>query len=440
MSKFPAFPHHSAQASTILVMDSDADFLSEITRLGEQLIVKVLGARNLEQAARWINHPELTGMLITVPDPPATSLPHILQTLASSRPGAEPLPPFGLIYEQSGLLVRAHDVPTPAALALQKPLDRTIFSQAVHYLGSLQSPTRLNVLLLDPQHNFARRIQTLPNAANICLHHLTHPAGLLDELEHLRPDALLLHTRTPAMSGFEICRILRTIPTWIDLPILFLTDRPDPAQRLAAFKVGGDDYLAQPIAWDEFIARLHVRVERTRLVRDRADRDILTGLLTRRAFVEQLAGRLAEVSRHARPLAFCLLDLDRFKQINDTYGHLTGDRVLATLGRLLANRFRIEDLRARWGGEEFAVVLVNEDAHTARLALQRVADEFARIPFKSEEDQTFHVTFSAGISHFPADGLEPEELLYAADQRLLDAKQTGRNRILPIFPSGHPHP
>src|SRR5690606_21422701 len=117
-----------------------------------------------------------------------------------------------------------------------------------------------------------------------------------------------------------------------------------------------------------------------------------------------------------------------------------GDRVLATLGRLLANRFRIEDLRARWGGEEFAVVLVNEDAHTARLALQRVADEFARIPFKSEEDQTFHVTFSAGISHFPADGLEPEELLYAADQRLLDAKQTGRNRILPIFPSGHPHP
>lgn len=429
MSISPTPSSHHAYAATILVIDLDTNFLSEITRLGEQLIVRVLVATDVEQAKQFINHPELNGIFITIPDDNIVSLSQTLQTLLSARADNK-LPPFALLYKQRGLLVRAHNATLPAALALQKPLGRNVFSQAVHYLSSLQNKARLKVLLLDPNNNAAHTFKSLNSSSDLCLYHLKHPLTLLDELDAFCPDLLIIHTHTPVMSGFEICKILRTIPAWLDLPILFITDKPTAADRLFAFKVGGDDYLTTPIAMDELLARLHNRIERTRVIRDRADRDMLTGLLNRRAFVEQLAGRLAEVSRHERPLAFCLLDLDKFKQINDTYGHLAGDRVLATLGRLLAIRFRLEDVSARWGGEEFAVILVNETSQTARLALQRVADEFASITFQSENLQNFHVTFSAGISHFPADGHDPEALLYAADRRLLHAKKSGRNRIL----------
>ncbi len=429
MSISPTSTPHHAHAATILIIDPDTNFLCELTRLGEQLIVRVLTAKNVEQAAYFINEPDLDGIFITIPDDNIVSLPQMLQTLISARTDNK-LPPFAILYEQRGLLVRAHNAFLPASLALQKPLGRNVFSQAVHYLSSLQNKIRPKVLLLDPNDKTANTLQNRSSASELCLYHLKHPATLLDELDRFCPDLLMIHTHTPVMNGFEICRILRTIPSWLDLPILFITDTPSTTDRLAAFKAGGDDYLTNPIAMDELLARLCGRIERTRVIRDRADRDMLTGLLNRRAFVEQLAGRLAEVSRHARPLAFCLLDLDKFKQINDTYGHLAGDRVLATLGRLLAIRFRLEDVSARWGGEEFAVILVNETSQTARLALQRVAEEFANIPFHSEDLQTFHVTFSAGISHFPLDGHDPEDLLYAADQRLLHAKQTGRNRIL----------
>ncbi len=435
MSISPASPHHHAHAATILVIDPDIHFLSEITRLGEQLIVRVLAAKDVEQAAQFINEPGLDSIFITVPDESIVSLPQMFLTLASAR-NDKRLPPFALLYEKQGLLVRAHNTTQPIALALQKPLSRNVFSQAVHYLSSLQNQVRLKILLLDANDEAAQSLNGPSSPSVLNLYHLRHPATLLDELDMFCPDLLMIHTRTPVLNGLEICRIVRTIPAWLDLPILFITDQPTASERLAAFEAGGDDYLTNPIAMGELAARLRGRIARTRVIRDRADRDMLTGLLNRRAFVEQLAGRLAEVSRHARPLAFCLLDLDRFKQINDTYGHLAGDRVLATLGRLLALRFRLEDVSARWGGEEFAVILVNETSQTARIALQRVADEFAEIPFHSEELQTFHVTFSAGISHFPADGNDSEALLYAADQRLLHAKQAGRNRIL--SPSSHP--
>ncbi|MFU8802454.1 MAG: GGDEF domain-containing protein, partial [Bradymonadaceae bacterium] len=106
------------------------------------------------------------------------------------------------------------------------------------------------------------------------------------------------------------------------------------------------------------------------------------------------------------------------------------DRVLMTLGQLLLNRFRIEDLRARWGGEEFTVVLVNETHGVAQKALQRVLNEFSQIDFYGDGGEVFHVTFSAGIAQFPHDGVDAESLLRTADARLMNAKQSGRNRII----------
>jgi len=139
--------------------------------------------------------------------------------------------------------------------------------------------------------------------------------------------------------------------------------------------------------------------------------------------------RLAEAQRKGTPLALCFLDVDHFKQVNDRYGHLSGDRVLTRLGRLLEARFRREDLRGRWGGEEFVVALLGETAANAKEIVARTAAELAGMTFEGDTGESFQVTFSAGIATTPGDGGTLEELLKTADARLSRAKANGRNRI-----------
>jgi diguanylate cyclase (GGDEF)-like protein len=122
--------------------------------------------------------------------------------------------------------------------------------------------------------------------------------------------------------------------------------------------------------------------------------------------------------------------VDRFKRVNDTYGHLVGDNVLMALGRLLSDRFRREDLRGRWGGEEFIVVFPNDSAATSGAVLTRALDEFRRLPFRSERGDRFFVTFSAGVSSFPSDGGTVDALVRAADERLYQAKRGGRGQVV----------
>jgi diguanylate cyclase (GGDEF)-like protein len=108
---------------------------------------------------------------------------------------------------------------------------------------------------------------------------------------------------------------------------------------------------------------------------------------------------------------------------------MAGDQVLSRLGRLLATRFRREDVRGRWGGEEFVVALTGETAERAREILARTAVELTKVEFSGDQGQPFHITFSAGIAEFPKDGEDAESLLREADTRLYRAKNNGRNRI-----------
>jgi len=232
----------------------------------------------------------------------------------------------------------------------------------------------------------------------------------------------------PEMDGFETTRRLRAAPRWRDLPILARA-KPHSEAWLAGFEAGADDMLPLDIGPRELVARLRVRLDRTRVFREQSNRDALTGLLTRRAFTESVLARLAEAQRSRRHLSLCLMDLDRFKSINDTYGHGAGDRVLSAFGALLGTRFRLQDLRGRWGGEEFVVGFFGEWAESAREILSRVTAEFAKISFDGGQGRSFSVTVSGGIATYPIDGKSLDELVEAADQRLYAAKLAGRDRI-----------
>ncbi|MCP3104121.1 diguanylate cyclase [Myxococcus sp. K15C18031901] len=252
---------------------------------------------------------------------------------------------------------------------------------------------------------------------------------LMESLAEHRPDLLLLDVQMPGPSGFDLCRILRSTPEWQELPVLLITAHLGLEFRLAAFQAGADDYISKPVLREELRARVHARLERARLSRERAERDALTGLLMRRPFIDGLRARLSEAQRQQRSLAVCFLDVDHFKRVNDKYGHLAGDRVLTRLGRLLGARFRREDVRGRWGGEEFVVALLGETVESAKAILQRTLTEVAELTFEGDAGEAFHITVSAGIAATPGDGVTMEELLRVADVRLIRAKSNGRNRI-----------
>jgi diguanylate cyclase (GGDEF)-like protein len=156
--------------------------------------------------------------------------------------------------------------------------------------------------------------------------------------------------------------------------------------------------------------------------------DSLTGLLKHTMIKEQLVQELSREQRTQSALSFAMIDIDKFKLVNDHYGHMMGDRVIKSLARLLKQRLRKSDSIGRYGGEEFAVVLPNCDPDSAAMLLNKIRADFSELRFL-HEGKEFSVTFSTGIAGFPAHE-NADELNQAADEALYEAKHQGRNRIV----------
>jgi diguanylate cyclase (GGDEF)-like protein len=163
--------------------------------------------------------------------------------------------------------------------------------------------------------------------------------------------------------------------------------------------------------------------------REAAIHDALTGLHNRRAFNESLERAAAREDRQGGHFALLLLDIDRFKKLNDTYGHPAGDAALRHTAQLLGHHLRKSDQAARWGGEEFAVLLASTDATGARHLAEKVRREVEKGRLV-HDGARLSVTVSVGVAVWPDDGRDPAALVASADRALYAAKEGGRNRVI----------
>jgi diguanylate cyclase (GGDEF)-like protein len=411
----------------LLVLDDDPDFLSYLSDLARRQMLEFIPATSVEEAVRRAHDRPPDAVILDVHLSAGRESFSVAEELRAD-PGFQNLP-LAFMSADSDAQTRVAAAHAGASLFISKPVDETSFQTAVQQLLALRQPSRSRVLVVDDDETFGAEVAAILSAHGIAAWTSTDPVRILETLETTRPDLLLLDVQMNELSGHDVCRILRTSAAWQDLPILFLSARNDVQSRIAAFDAGADDYLTKPMVEAELLARVKLRLERLRLIKDRADRDSLTGLMLRRAFIEGLKTRLTEARRHARLLTLSMMDLDQFKRTNDVHGHLAGDRVLATLGKLLLSRFRAEDLRGRWGGEEFILAFPGESNDTIAGVLNRTLAEFRTISFSSETGGTFTSSFSAGIASFPDDGDTPEALVATADRRLYTAKSSGRSQI-----------
>jgi diguanylate cyclase (GGDEF)-like protein len=408
---------------TLLVVDEDPAIIEDARRMGEKEGMRVVTAATAEEATAMVARQWVDGALLHM-GPTGLAVAHALRSLE----GHQSLP-LAFTSTGGGLQERVHAAHAGASLFLPRPFTHQDFSAAAERLVTARRQEKAKVMVVDDDPEAVRALTLALKSDAVEVVGLENPYILLDALAKHRPDLLLLDVQMPGPSGFDLCRILRLTPEWQELPILLVTAQVGLEFRLAAFQAGADDYLSKPVLKEELRARVHARLERARLSRERTERDALTGLMLRRPFVDAVTTRLSEARRGDRPLALCFLDVDHFKKVNDEHGHLAGDRVLMRLGRLLGARFRREDLRARWGGEEFVVALLGETLESAKEILSRTAEELSNMAFEGDAGETFHVTFSAGLVMAPQDGTQLDELLRVADARLYRAKANGRDRI-----------
>jgi PleD family two-component response regulator len=188
---------------------------------------------------------------------------------------------------------------------------------------------------------------------------VSDPERMFSILIESKPELILMDMYMPGCTGAELAAIVRQQEAFVDIPIVFLSIETDTEKQIEAVSRGGDGFLSKPVKPEHLISTVSNRVERTRSMRFYMERDSLTGLLNHTHLMQNLSKEIQRAERVGRPVCFAMIDLDNFKNVNDTYGHLTGDRVLKNLSHHLQEGLRKTDLIGRWGGEEFMAVLTN---------------------------------------------------------------------------------
>ncbi|HMJ12721.1 MAG TPA: diguanylate cyclase [Polyangiaceae bacterium] len=245
------------------------------------------------------------------------------------------------------------------------------------------------------------------------------------------PSMAILDWVMPGLDGPTLCERLRELPGKY-VYVLMLTARADKHDLVRGLDAGADDYIAKPFSVDELSARLRAGRRILRLeqeLRERAARDVLTGLWSRRAIFDLLTRELERARRSGMPLGVAMADLDHFKRVNDTYGHLTGDMVLRHCAQRIQSVLRAYDSVGRYGGEEMLLLLPQCEAPCAWNACERVR---AAIESQALDTETgpLHVTLSIGAIVQTVQGdVSGERLIAAADRALYAAKAAGRNRV-----------
>jgi diguanylate cyclase (GGDEF)-like protein len=252
------------------------------------------------------------------------------------------------------------------------------------------------------------------------------------------PTLAVLDWVMPGMNGVDVCREIRKDTNRPYIYLILVSGRGGREQMVPALEAGADDYLVKPVDPEELRARLNAGkrivdlqaqlLATQLLLRQQATRDALTGLWNRAMILEILDRELARTSREGHPLAVIMADLDHFKDINDTHGHLAGDQVLRHMAQRLLAVLRPYDTFGRYGGEEFLVALPGCDGGTAMVLAERLR-RCAEAEPVGVDDVRIAVTLSLGVAAW--DGKMPaNDLLRKADDALYQAKRAGRNQAV----------
>lgn len=261
----------------------------------------------------------------------------------------------------------------------------------------------------------------------------------LEIVEELHVDLILLDILMPDINGYDVCRVLKTNEKTKNIPVIFITANTDEESIDLAYQVGGIDYITKPFKALELLARVKTQFNMQKLIEDieeshkelqlLASQDHMTKLYNRRYFADVSVNILDLAKRNSKVFSLLMLDIDKFKKINDTYGHHVGDEVIIALANILKSSNRKSDIACRFGGEEFLILLPETNMDGALVIAEKIRKLVEDLSVEVE-DQTISFTVSIGVAEINLEhenDLEP--LIQRADAGLYKAKEGGRNRV-----------
>ena len=256
--------------------------------------------------------------------------------------------------------------------------------------------------------------------------------GAIDAARSDHPDLVLMDVFMPHVDGLQALERLRADPATADIPVIFVSAGGDDAVKARSFDLGAVDYLQKPFSDRELRARVErtLRLARSQTaLRELAQTDPLTGLANLRAFRARLEDELKRARRYGTPLTCVMADMDQLKPVNDEYGHTTGDRAIAAVASVIASELRETDFGARYGGDEFVLLLPHTTADDGRVLAERICARLRDLTFEAN-GRPVPLGASFGVACLSEGAPDnAENLVRAADAALYRAKRGGRGRV-----------
>ncbi len=353
---------------------------------------------------------------------------HAAQAIASVSNAAIARVPLLLLSSRTDVQARLESVRAGAVAYFSKPLRIGELVDKLDSLASRETPEPYRVMIVDSDNNRADLCRAILHEVGMEVSVVRSPSDLVAALGDFNPELLLIALKLPDCGGDEIAQVVHQIPSYVSLPVVFLSEHWNLDRQIGLMNVGGDALLPLPLQASQLISTVIARVERYRTLSALMQHDSLTGLLNHSRLQQYLEIEALRAVRQSHPLAFAMIDIDHFKLVNDQFGHPVGDRILKNLARFLRQQLRKSDIVGRYGGEEFAIILTDTDGPAAMAVMEKLCSDFSRLEHEVD-GATLTVAFSAGVASM-AGRQSARELVLAADRALYAAKRAGRNRVV----------
>lgn len=308
------------------------------------------------------------------------------------------------------------------------PIEQAELVHWLEHLGGQVSEQPASILLVDDDPLASAVYAELLRANGMIVSVLNDPLKIIPMIDGAFFDIIIMDLQMPNTDGIEIAKIIRQYQSHISIPIVFLSSEEDKEVQMKARQFGGDDFISKRADLGGLVALIELRVQRARVLRSLIELDGLTGLLNHRRFKERVGHEMARVNRTNLQFCVAMLDVDHFKRVNDSYGHPVGDQVLSILARTLVGWVRKTDVVGRYGGEEFAVLLLDTTPQAVFEVLENFRKHFAQIMFDGQPEK-FSLTISIGVAG-SASCDDAAAIFDEADRALYLAKNNGRDQVV----------